>query len=452
MKILKSYKILLMLLCLSASACKKQWLDAKSDISRIVPVTIEDMRLLLNHNKFNTSYMAITEGSADDIYLTDAAFNGGSLLHRSAYTWEPDIFPGNSTVNQWDLNYNQIFTANVVLEGLDKIIPAGDKLADWKDIKGRALFFRARAFNELLVLFTKPYNISTAEADLGIPLRLKADINEPTVRAGLKAGYDQVISDLTNAKDLLRPLPSVKTEPSKASATALLARIYLTMQDYDKALISANESLQVYNSLIDFNTLNAAATNPFVTFNDETTFYSEQTLFSIINNSGINPIVFNSYHANDLRSSVFYKRNANGTYSFKGSYTGNILLFSGTSTNELYLIRAECNARAGNINDAVTDLNTLLIKRYKSGTYIPLQSLPRDPMVNLVLQERRKELVFRSLRWQDLRRLNLDPRYAITLSRLVNNQTYVLAPNDKRYIFPIPNYIISSTGIQQNPR
>lgn len=452
MKNLKSYGLILLMFCISAASCKKDWLDEKSDISRIVPVTLKDMHLLLNHDRFNTSYLAIAEGSADDILLTDAAFNAGSLLHRSAYTWEPDIFPGSSTVSQWDGNYNQVFTANVVLEGLDKIKPAADKLTEWNDLKGRALFFRARAFTELLILFAKPYNLSTAKSDPGIALRLVPDIDVPASRANVHECYEQVIKDLTEAKALLKPLAAVKTEPSQASAAALLARVYLSMQEYDNALKAADESLQLYNSLIDFNTLNAAAANPFTRFNIETTFYSLQTLFSIINNSTVDPALLNAYSPNDLRKAMFYKKNADGSFMFKGSYTGDALLFSGTSSNEVYLIQAECNARLGNISKAINGLNTLLIKRYKTGTLIPLQATGPEQAISIVLQERRKELVFRSLRWQDLRRLNSDPKYAVTITRAVNNKIYVLPPADPKYTFPIPSYVVNSSGIEQNPR
>ncbi len=56
----------------------------------------------------------------------------------------------------------------------------------------------------------------------------------------------------------------------------------------------------------------------------------------------------------------------------------------------------------------------------------------------------------RGLRWTDLRRLNREPRYAISLERTVLGQPYNLPPNHQHYTFPIPDDIISLSGMPQN--
>ena len=67
------------------------------------------------------------------------------------------------------------------------------------------------------------------------------------------------------------------------------------------------------------------------------------------------------------------------------------------------------------------------------------------------LKERRKELLFRGLRWSDLKRYNRDGA-GISLERTVNGTTYTLPPNDLRYAIAIPEDIIKMTGMPQNPR
>jgi len=169
----------------------------------------------------------------------------------------------------------------------------------------------------------------------------------------------------------------------------------------------------------------------------------------------IDSVLFGSYDANDLRKTIFFKNLGTGLgYSFKGNYDGSIFgqLFNGIAVDELYLLRAEAQARLGNKDAAMADINTLLQKRYKTGFFVPLTATTAADALRKVLTERRKELVGRSRRWFDLRRLNQDPNFAISIYRKVNGTTYQLAPNDNRYTFYIPLNVVALTGMEQNTR
>ena len=135
----------------------------------------------------------------------------------------------------------------------------------------------------------------------------------------------------------------------------------------------------------------------------------------------------------------------------KGTYTGSAFPFTGIATDEVYLMRAECNVRLGNLSTATRDLNHLLLNRFKAGTYKPVQYNNAQDLLVLILKERRKELLWRGLRFLDLRRLNLEG-YGITPSRTVGGNTYVLLPNSPLYVLPIPDDEIAASGIQQNKR
>jgi hypothetical protein len=126
-------------------------------------------------------------------------------------------------------------------------------------------------------------------------------------------------------------------------------------------------------------------------------------------------------------------------------------LFGGLATDELYLIRAECKVRAGNLSAALSDLNKLLRSRWK-GKYQDIVLQDQEAVLSIILKERRKELVFRGLRWGDLRRLNRDSRFAVTLTRTLDGQVYQLLPRDKRYVLPIPEQEVTLGGIVQNER
>lgn len=97
-------------------------------------------------------------------------------------------------------------------------------------------------------------------------------------------------------------------------------------------------------------------------------------------------------------------------------------------------------------------LNSLLTERYKAGSFTPLIASDAANALQMILQERRKELLFRGIRWPDLRRLNLDPSTAKTLYRIIEGKTYELQPNSPNYVFPIEERVIQFSGIEQNPR
>lgn len=116
----------------------------------------------------------------------------------------------------------------------------------------------------------------------------------------------------------------------------------------------------------------------------------------------------------------------------------------------MYLIKSECEARTGNTGYALEDLNALLGKRYSNATpYIPFTTTDAAILLQKILEERRKELLMRGLRWMDIKRLNKE-NANITLVRKAGGQTYTLPPNANYYALPIPTDIIQNSGIKQN--
>ncbi|MNT62417.1 hypothetical protein D3C72_2001370 [compost metagenome] len=54
-----------------------------------------------------------------------------------------------------------------------------------------------------------------------------------------------------------------------------------------------------------------------------------------------------------------------------------------------------------------------------------------------ILDERRRELAMRGIRWSDIKRLNREG-YGITLKRVLGDETVVLQPGSDSYILPLP--------------
>jgi len=438
-----------------AAGCNKTFLDAKPDQALLVPKTAVDFQAILDNDAVmngatnNGLVPALGEIGADNYYTPFFWFS--DLLtpyDLNCYTWAKVLYTGEP-VFDWNIPYKSVFYANVVLDGL----PAGGL----DTLRGSALFYRAHAFYQLAQVFAPPYDPGTAGTLPGIPLRLTSDINEKISRAGLQATYDQVLRDLRACVPMLPVTVAFKTRPSRPAAYALLARIYLTMQDYAKAKLYADSCLQLQSALLDYNTLDATAGAPFPRFNEEVLFHCNLVGYNrspVVPGIGLaDSVLYASYQYNDLRKALFFTPGSDEGMVFKGTYDGSFNLFGGLATDEVFLVRAECLARAGNTAGALADLNRLLKTRWAAGTFKPLTAATAEEALRLVLVERRKELVFRGLRWTDLRRLNQDTRFAVTLTRLLDGVTYTLPPKDVRYTYPIPPDVVGfNPGMEQNPR
>lgn len=436
-------------------SCGKEWLEAKPDKSLVVPETIKDFQSLLdNAGLFNANQACgLAEIGAGDFYITFTSWVSlFNIQEKSAYIWaETPVFYNGEQSIDWSSAYKRILNANVILAGIDKIKPAEAEQQNWNNVKGGALFFRAFDFFNLAQEYCVAYDSVSVNEDLGLPLRLDYDVNVNSKRSTLKQTYEQIIADLGGAAELLGTKPQFKTRPSKEAAYALLAKLYLVMESYDKAGYYADLALKLQPDLIDYNKLNSNASFPVPRFNAEVIFHSTFA-YGIFNASRMTvvPELFDDYTSKDGRRTVFFTPNASGM-TFKGSYNGDKNLFGGLATDEMYLIRAEAKVRTGDVTNALTDLNTLRRNRWK-GVYTDLTSTNKNTVLSYVLKERRRELIFRGIRWTDLRRLNRDSRFGTTIVRVLNGAVYSLQPNDKKYTFPIDEEEIKLSGIQQNDR
>jgi len=455
-------KIFLYCCIIFFAACKKSsYLDQRPNQSLVIPTMLQDIQALLDNdlvmNGIGVGGIVPSLGEiATDEYIVNAndLYNYFSPLESNAYTWQQKVFNGEH-INDWNLPYRAVFYANIALDQLQKIEQTNDNETAWNNIKGSALFYRAFMFYHLAQTFAEPYDSSTANNTWGIPLQLHADINEQVARSTLQETYDRIIQDLEEAITRLPAKAQYATRPSQAACYALLAKLYLTIGDYTNAYNNADKALQLQNTLLDYNTLDAESSFPIPQMNEETIFMAALVYHDIYftYTAGTDSVLYSSYADNDLRKKLFFTEGGPyGTMFFRGSYiTGD--MFGGIATDEVYLIRAEANARKGNITSCINDLNTLLQTRYAAGTFTPLTANTKEEALQLALIERRKELIMRGTRWIDLRRLNKEGLYTTNLQRVVNGTVYTLPANDPRYTYPIPDEVIQfNPSMPQNPR
>ena len=445
----------IIILTLTLHSCKK-YLSEKPDQSLAIPTTLDDCQAILdNSSNMNLNRNnGLGEASADNYYLLLSDYNGfRNESNRSIYLWDKEIFYQNPPAsNDWSNLYSVVYRCNIVLQTLQAINKTVSNTAAWDNAYGSALFFRGWAFFVLTINFAKAYDQQTANQDLGIPLKLSTDFNEVAARATLQQSYDRILDDLTAAVAALPVTPIHVMRPSKTAASALLARVYLAMRNYAQAEELTDAALALKSNLFDYNdpSLNPNAAAPFERFNPEIIFYASGFLDPLFRGK-IAEDFFNSYAADDLRKLLFFRKNTNGTIAFKGNYSGSsVSFFCGIATDELYLMKAECLARRNLITEAMNIVNALLVTRWKQGTFIPFTAANQAEALTIILAERRKQLLMRDLRWMDIKRLNKEGA-GITITRILDGQTYQLLPNDNRFALPLPANIIELTGMPQNP-
>ena len=447
--------IILFLLFSGATSCKK-YLDAKSDKALVVISSLQDLQSILDYyQRVSQTDPNTATAVSDDYFVKDATY---LPLHddlKNLYTWNNQNEFQVGYGNPWSQCYDNVYKANTVLSNIDKIMRTANNQTEWNNVKGQALFLRARGFLLAVSIWSLAYDKNTSTTDLGIPLRLDPDFNTPSERASVQQTYMQIINDLTESISLLPVKPLHVLRSSQTASCALLARTYLFMRQYDSCLKYASLSIQLNSDLLDYNGISTTPSYPFIKYrfgdNPEIIMDNLAPGSSLVSStSRIDSILYKSYDANDLRKTLYFKNNGDGTFIFRGAYSGQSILWDGVSTDEVYLMRAEGYARMGKVTEAMSDVNALLGKRYKTGSFTPLTATDAADALNKVLAERRKELLMRNLRWMDIKRLNKEGAN-ITLQRFINGQHYALPPNDPRSALALPIDLVSLYGLKQNP-
>jgi tetratricopeptide (TPR) repeat protein len=451
MKLIQFLSFSMLMIC---SSCDR-FLDEKPDIKMVIPKTVNDCDLLLNdYTTLNTGYPAFGEWGADDYFLIKENWESISNNdQRNAYIWADEPY---TDVIQWQRPYKAVYLSNQVLETLASLKNGSDDPL-YQKVLGGAYFYRAFAFHQLVAVYAPAYEEERAASELGIPLRMDAGIDVVSTRASLEDSYRQIIADYKLAINKLPIQESRRGRPSRAAAYAGIARVYLDMARYEEAYRYADSCLKLRADLMNFNTLPILNELPISRFNIE-------VLFSAVS-TGAGPMAFNlaavdsslidQYGAEDMRKQLFFQPNQNApdTYSFRGNYDNSYSqLFVGLTTSETYMIEAEAAVRLGRVSEALSTLNALLATRWKTNTYVAIKESDPEVLLEIILLERRKELLFRGRRWADLKRLNLEPRFQKTLFRHVNGKKYELAANSRKYAFRLPEPVVNLGNMPQNKR
>ena len=462
------------------AGCSK-FLDLKPK-DKFIPVTVADYENMLNSGTIVNFGDYFWDLLSDDAFLPEGQpgnlYSKQQLWGRKTYTFNNSPYDQGSNDYQWSEGYKRIFYFNTVINNIMDATEGTDD--NKKSVRAEALLGRAMEHLQMVNVYAVHYDAATAATDLGIPIALVADINAKFKRNTVKEVYDQVIADATAAIDDL-PLKHkyTKYRACKAGGYALLTRTYLFMGDYTNAIKYANLTLSLQGELTDMNTYKVIIPGPFPNvpgaplgwtdipdgqLNPET-IVARHFLrpFGLGMDVCASPELTALFTNDDCRWNLYY---ADGwppapPFNYMSRYGVRIFLRGDYYSNylnvpEIYLTRAECNARANNLTDALNDVNTLRVNRIKPATYKAFTPADfdndADKVLRFVLDERRRELAFTNMRVIDLKRLNKEARFQKTITHTAEGTDYHLLPGDKNYVRQLwPNATVFNPDWPKNP-
>ena len=430
--------------------------DEKPSKSLVVPRSLDDFQAVLDAKpRAMNSTLSVGLLSSDDLVLGLSVLNRLSYSQVSSYFWRDDFYLPDESDPNWYTCYRKVFHANLVIDGLKDYDPKSDLESERMIVlEASARFYRAQGHFEALSHFA-PYSDYSSPIQLGVPLRLTSDLNVKVGRMSQEEVYGQIVKDLEFGLVALPAKPDVPTRPSAWAAHAMLSRVHLYRQNFEASLYHSEKALEIDNVLMDYSSLDSTLTYSFEIFNPEVIFYGEllSGTYALSAATYVNPEIVDLYREDDYRPFFFFKKSSvDSLYNFRGHYTGAYFVFGGLAVNEVILNMAEAAARMGQEIKALESLNYLLANRMKKESFTPITEVAEESVLGIILEERRKELVFRGIRWLDLKRLNTDSPTEVMLFRKYNEEKSTLAPNDLRYVIPIPPAEIALNSMEQNPR
>lgn len=408
---------------------------------------------------------------SDDVVANASTFQNLTLIEQKMYKWSDDVYLPSDNAAEWNAMYIQNYVYNAIIEGVMKVSDATE--SGKKEVLAEARVNRAYVHYLAAQLFSKPYDSSSAAADPGIPIVTKASTNQDNfTRASVQNTYDFITGEIKAAIPDLNEATTNRNRVSRLSAYSILGEVYFNMGRYDSALIALNNAFSLLSkstipiALYDYNQEVSNWYIPFMSnfglynhpnpFDSQESIYVKQTaapVYSAFASSMVlNPKVWALFGADDIRKLIYSDKGLFSSSLQLPGYqrAGPLTVNFGPVLPNLYLMKAECEARANKLSEAATDLTTLRKNRMPAAS-AEISYSSQEDLVNQILNERLREFAATGRRWLDMRRLYNDQQYNnVDKSRKVDGQSYTLSAD--RLALKIPPMIINyNPAMRNNP-
>ncbi|RSC92133.1 RagB/SusD family nutrient uptake outer membrane protein [Tenacibaculum singaporense] len=403
-------------------------------IGQIIPKSVEDYRsFLTTAYGIEKNNHVLTTYRSDELQLTKASL--GSEQYEDLFIWNDESASPLTTPFSYASFYKIIFHANHVIEKETEI--TGDATAITQ-LVGEAYALRALQYFQLINLYAKAYDTTTASNDNGVPIVTEYNLDQKYDIQSVEEVYTQILSDLSNAEARLnieQQASGFNYRFSKIALKSLKARVYLYKKEWQKAIDVSKEALAIKNTIQDLNSDSSIMPSEFSSV-ESILALDQVSSFDIASNAAVSDQFLNKYdRINDLRFNIYFKKD--GTV-YRAAKTADLKYKSTFRVAELYLILAEAYTQQNELSLAKTELLAFTENRYtpsKMTTYTTyINSLNKQELYEEILDERAREFAIEGQRWNDLKRTT-QPQ----IVKRYEGKNYTLQQNDSRYVVQFPN-------------
>ncbi|MGC1631573.1 MAG: RagB/SusD family nutrient uptake outer membrane protein [Gelidibacter sp.] len=340
-----------------------------------------------------------------------------SNLERMEFE-EHQINPDNSyNLELWSSAYNIIYMANSFLEGLSASKKIDHNLSI--QLEGEARFIRAFTYFNLVNLYGQ------------VPLILTTDYSRNALsdKSRIESVYQQIIEDLEISYEVLNPSYRrvERTTVNKFATSALLARVYLYLEEWQLAVKFSSEVINessTYEILDSLDTVFLANSREAIwqispiggggiaTNTNDGSMFVIDPYSSFFASIQLQDGFVNTFQEGDkrLENWIGFNGSLNAYFAHKYKISASsgfpIVEYSMVlRLAEQYLIRAEARLKQGKISEALNDLSVIRSR----ANLEPFEAVSEGILMDEIFVQRRKELFTEwGHRWLDLKRANRD--------------------------------------------
>ncbi len=342
------------------------------------------------------------------LYTDEMDYYGNSTIREASF-YRNNLLASDETVAElWSASYNQIYASNAIIEGVaNSSYFTPEETAQFT---GEAKFIRAMLHLYLVNLFGEvPYIKTTNYLE-----------NQVASRQPLEEVYASIVTDLEEAINQLpnEDVSGERVRPDKRTAKALLARVYLYMENWEMAAILSED-------VINNTQWEADPQRVFLKESTET-IWQFMPEFEASNTHEAQTFIFqtappparalsshliSAFEDGDLRRQLWIGEVSDGAdfYYYSAKYkllpgeTGDAEYSKVLRLAEQYLIRAEARAKMGDIAGAQAAINKIRNRAGLANTTATSES----ELLNAILHERRVEFFTEhGNRFFDLKRMD----------------------------------------------